>query len=220
MCIRGSLTGMAHEPRGDGTRTEDPPTYDTRRRHRTFPFSGTRPRSGVKPARPHDGWPTADVQDRGRVVVGRTVGRVAPRRVVPASPAIAARSNLPRRRLSLHFDRHGLLRRGARGEARDHAGDVGGSPVLAQLALRVQPRDPQLHADDRLELALDVVRGRVVYGPAVRPPGLMAVREAPNDVQEPRRVVADLESPVGLDRRVIPGGDVTPGPSRGLVEPG
>jgi shikimate dehydrogenase len=92
-----------------------------------------------------------------------------------------------------------------RAQPGDHALDIGGGPVLAELGLRLDPADHQLHADDRAQLSLDEGPGRVVNRPRMVPVGLVLGRQPPDQVLGPHRVVVHDELPVDVRGQVVPG---------------
>jgi shikimate dehydrogenase len=87
----------------------------------------------------------------------------------------------------------------------DHALDVLGRPVLAELGLRLDPADDQLHPDDRPQLPLDERPGRVVSRPRVLPGGLVLAGQPPDQVLDPHRVVVQHQLPVHVRGDVVPG---------------
>jgi hypothetical protein len=62
----------------------------------------------------------------------------------------------------------------------DHALDVVGGPVLAELGLRLDPGDLQLDHDDGPQLPLDKGTRRVVHRPGMVTAGLVLHRELTN----------------------------------------
>ena len=98
---------------------------------------------------------------------------------------------------------------GGAGEAVRRAGPVGLALVLAEFALRLDGGDVQLDPDDRLELLIDELGGRVVHRPCLARTGrggasLVVDGEILDHLSFPRRVVVDLDRAVQVDELVVP----------------
>src|SRR6266511_4214601 len=86
----------------------------------------------------------------------------------------------------------------------DHAVDIGVRAVLAELELRFDPLDRDLDADDRAQLARDILLRRVVHRPWLGPACLVVVRESPYDVLHPGGIVVHGHRPVDMRGDVVP----------------
>jgi hypothetical protein len=99
-----------------------------------------------------------------------------------------------------HLRRDRPLGRSALGQADDRALVVVVIAVLAELALGLEARDPELEADDRPGLRVDVARRRIVDRPGDSTGGLVAL-DQPTDVRdEPFGLVVQDDRAAGVDR--------------------
>jgi shikimate dehydrogenase len=115
---------------------------------------------------------------------------------------LSRRSALPRSARSPHRVRD--LGVAAVAQPVDHALDVGGRPVLAQLGLGLDPGDQQLDPHDGPELTGDELRRRVVHRPGTCAGRLVLAGEAAHQILGPAGVVVHYETAVHVRGHVVP----------------
>lgn len=103
---------------------------------------------------------------------------------VPFTGTWGARPRLATLRL-LHLAGDRALAGGATREAIDNAGDVFGRAVLTELPLGFKAVHDELHADDGLQVAVDVLRRSIGDGPRLLTPALVEVSQPGDEIARP-----------------------------------
>src|SRR4051794_9457254 len=90
-----------------------------------------------------------------------------------------------RRRLATHLAGNGLLSLRAAAQPVDHARDICGVAVLAELALGLEAIDRQLDPHDRAYLRVDVLAGSVINRPWLGASRFMTLDESLEVASQP-----------------------------------